>query len=104
MPEVAELQRLSIAAHKVTASAINSGGQWLAFGVAARGQLLVWEWQSERHVLKQSGHYFDMLCAAYAPLGRYIATGAEDSTVKLWNLDDGYATTSFLVYLSSSLA
>lgn len=27
--------------------AINATGEWLAFGSAALGQLLVWEWQSE---------------------------------------------------------
>jgi periodic tryptophan protein 2 len=31
----------------VNAVAINATGEWLAFGSAALGQLLVWEWQSE---------------------------------------------------------
>ena len=41
--------------------AINSSGDWLAFGSAKLGQLLVWEWQSETYVLKQQvSHHPDM--------------------------------------------
>jgi periodic tryptophan protein 2 len=35
--------------------AVNSTGEWLAFGSAKLGQLLVWEWKSESYVLKQQG-------------------------------------------------
>ena len=52
--------RLS-AAGQVDTVAINASGDWLAFGSAKLGQLLVWEWQSETYVLKQQvSHHPDM--------------------------------------------
>ena len=45
----------SISQKRITAVAINSTGEWLAFGCAKLGQLLVWEWKSESYVLKQQG-------------------------------------------------
>ena len=41
-------------------------------------------------MLKQQGHYFDMRCLAYAPQGRFIATGGGDAKLKLWKTDDGH--------------
>jgi hypothetical protein len=45
----------SISQKRITAVAVNSTGEWLAFGSAKLGQLLVWEWKSESYVLKQQG-------------------------------------------------
>lgn len=61
--------------------AVNPSGEWLAFGCATIGQLLVWEWQSESYILKQQGHYYDMNVLAYSPDGNYIATGGDDAKV-----------------------
>lgn len=61
--------------------AVNPSGEWLAFGCATIGQLLVWEWQSETYILKQQGHYYDMNVIAYSPDGNYIATGGDDAKV-----------------------
>jgi hypothetical protein len=50
------------AAGQVDTVAINASGDWLAFGSAKLGQLLVWEWQSETYVLKQQvSHHPDMI-------------------------------------------
>ena len=71
----------SISQYKINAVAINATSEWLAFGSAALGQLLVWEWQSETYVLKQQGHFYDMNVMAYSPDGQYIATGGDDGKV-----------------------
>ena len=52
-PTLSPIHTLSISAADVSACAINGSGEWIAFGAAALGQLLVWEWQSETYVLKQ---------------------------------------------------
>lgn len=71
----------SISQKTVSSVAINPSGEWLAFGCATIGQLLVWEWQSETYILKQQGHYYDMNVLAYSPDGNYIATGGDDAKV-----------------------
>ena len=64
------LHTLSISQSDVGTVAINGGGEWLAFGAAPLGQLLVWEWQSETYVLKQQGHSYDMNDVAFSPDGQ----------------------------------
>lgn len=71
----------SISQKTITSVAVNPTGEWLAFGCANIGQLLVWEWQSETYILKQQGHYYDMNILAYSPDGNYIATGGDDAKV-----------------------
>lgn len=85
--------------------AINSSGDWIGFGCSGRtcihtgvrseanapvnqvsvllgkGQLLVWEWQSESYVFKQQGHFNNMASLAYSPDGQYMATGGDDGKV-----------------------
>jgi len=81
---------LSISQADVSTVAINGSGEWLAFGAAGLGQLLVWEWQSESYVLKQQGHSYDMNALAFSPDGTVIATGADDAKVKLWSASSGF--------------
>jgi periodic tryptophan protein 2 len=85
----------SISHKRVDTCAINATGEWLAFGCSALGQLLVWEWQSESYVLKQQGHYYDMNTVDYSPDGQYIATGADDGKLKMWNTFSGYCFITF---------
>jgi periodic tryptophan protein 2 len=80
---------------KISSIAINTSGEWLAFGAKKLGQLLVWEWQSESYVLKQQGHYFDMNTVSYSPDGQYIATGGDDGKVKVWNATSGFCFVTF---------
>jgi len=47
MPEFVQIHSLSITQHRINSIAINTTGDWLAFGSSTLGQLLVWEWQSE---------------------------------------------------------
>ncbi|RKP24687.1 WD40 repeat-like protein [Syncephalis pseudoplumigaleata] len=95
MPDFNNIHTLSISQHRIDTCAVNHTGEWLAFGSAKLGQLLVWEWQSETYVLKQQGHYYDMDALAYAPDGQHIATGGADGKVKLWNSTSGFCFITF---------
>jgi periodic tryptophan protein 2 len=83
MPDFVCLHLLSISREKITTAIFNSLGNWLVFGCAKLGQLLVWEWRSESYILKQQGHYFDVNCVAYSPDSQLLATGADDNKVKV---------------------
>jgi periodic tryptophan protein 2 len=95
MPDFTPIHTLSISNEKISSVAINPSGEWLAFGAAKLGQLLVWEWQSESYILKQQGHYYDMNTLAFSPDGQNIATGGEDGKVKLWNSTSGFCFVTF---------
>jgi len=95
MPDFIQIHSLSISQYKINTVAINASSEWLAFGSAALGQLLVWEWQSETYVLKQQGHFYDMNVMAYSPDGQYIATGGDDGKVKVWNTISGFCFVTF---------
>eukprot|EP00051_Salpingoeca_urceolata_P015317 m.198012 g.198012 ORF g.198012 m.198012 type:complete len:909 (+) comp18362_c0_seq2:64-2790(+) len=95
LPDFTNIHTLSISQKRITTVSVNSSGEWLAFGSAKLGQLLVWEWQSETYVLKQQGHFFDMNVLAHAPSGNIIATGGDDAKVKLWNTSSGFCYVTF---------
>eukprot|EP01125_Pyxidicula_operculata_P013684 TRINITY_DN4548_c0_g1_i1.p1 TRINITY_DN4548_c0_g1~~TRINITY_DN4548_c0_g1_i1.p1 ORF type:complete len:872 (+),score=155.80 TRINITY_DN4548_c0_g1_i1:28-2643(+) len=95
LPEFSIIQKLTVSRAKINSVSINPTGEWIAFGLASFGQLLVWEWQSERYIIKQTGHAFGMKCLAYGPQGRYIATGGEDGKLKIWKTDDGFCFVTF---------
>ncbi|KAI0942189.1 hypothetical protein AcW1_009509 [Taiwanofungus camphoratus] len=95
LPTFSNLHRLSISQEKISAVAINPSGEWLAFGAARLGQLLVWEWASQSYVLKQQGHFSTMNSLSYAPDGQHIATGGDDGKVKVWNATSGFCFVTF---------
>lgn len=72
----------SLGEQSITTCSFNRRGDWLALGTADLGQLIVWEWQSQVFVLKQQGHYDQLLCLTYSPDGQYLATGGSDGKVK----------------------
>lgn len=75
MPDFVCIHLLSISREKITSAVFNETGNWLTFGCAKLGQLLVWEWRSESYILKQQGHDFDVNCLAYSPDSQLLATG-----------------------------
>lgn len=95
MPDFSNIHTLSISQERISSVAINASGEWLAFGASKLGQLLVWEWQSESYILKQQGHFFDMNTLSYSPDGQHIATGGDDSKVKVWNTISGFCFVTF---------
>ena len=84
------IQKLSISSRAIDTVAVNNSGEWLAFGISSYGQLLVWEWQSERYILKQQGHLHQMTSMSYSPEGQYVATGGQDGKIKVWNTSSGF--------------
>ncbi|EDV24827.1 uncharacterized protein TRIADDRAFT_50274 [Trichoplax adhaerens] len=101
VPDFNLIHSLSISQQKITTVAINETGEWLGFGCAGMGQLLVWEWQSQTYILKQQGHYYDMNVLSYSPDGQIIATGGDDGKVKLWNTSSGFCFVTFSEHNSS---
>jgi len=95
MPDFNNIHTLSVSSKRITTTAVNASGEWLAFGCARLGQLLVWEWQSETYVLKQQGHRNDLTCIAHAPDGRFLASGGADGKVKLWDTSSGFCVITF---------
>ncbi|KAG8467384.1 hypothetical protein KFE25_000700 [Diacronema lutheri] len=96
MPGFVQVHSLSISDEHVTTSAINGSGEWLAFGCAAHGQLIVWEWASETYVLKQQGHFASEVNAlAFSAAGAVIAAGGNDARVKLWDASSGFCVVTF---------
>ncbi|XP_005178449.1 periodic tryptophan protein 2 homolog [Musca domestica] len=95
LPEVNMIHSLSISDYAISAALFNNTGDWVALASRELGQLLVWEWQSEQYIMKQQGHSSEMTCISYSPDGQYIATGGEDSKVKLWNTQSGFCFVTF---------
>ncbi|GFR41863.1 hypothetical protein Agub_g2644, partial [Astrephomene gubernaculifera] len=95
LPDFDNLHTLSVSRERISSLAFNGGGDWLAVGCAALGQLLVWEWRSETYVLKQQGHYHDIAATAFSPDGALIATGADDCKVKVFQQSSGFCFVTF---------
>ncbi|XP_042316227.1 periodic tryptophan protein 2 homolog [Sceloporus undulatus] len=101
LPEFNLIHSLSISDQRIASISVNSTGDWIAFGCAGLGQLLVWEWQSESYVLKQQGHFNSMSSLAYSPDGQYLVTGGHDGKVKVWNTISGFCFVTFTEHTSS---
>jgi len=95
MPGVENVHSLSVGNTGITSIQLNSTGDWVAVGVGMKGQLLVWEWQSESYVLKQQSHGFSVNAMSYSPDGSKVATGGEDGKVKLWSGGSGFCFVTF---------
>ncbi|XP_078431883.1 periodic tryptophan protein 2 [Wolffia australiana] len=95
MPDFVCIHALSISKEKITTAVFNKSGNWLTFGCAKLGQLLVWEWRSETYILKQQGHYFDVNCIAFSHDSQKLATGADDNKVKVWLPSSGSCFVTF---------
>ena len=100
MPGCVNLQRLSVSNSSLNTVSMSSNGDWLGMGSSRLGQLLVWEWKSESYVLKQQGHIYGLNSLDYSHDGAYIATGGEDSKVKLWNASSGFCFMTFAVHVA----
>jgi periodic tryptophan protein 2 len=100
MPGCVNIHKLSVSHYSLNTAAINTSGEWLALGSSRLGQLLIWEWQSETYVLKQQGHLYGLNAVDYSSDGQYIATGGEDSKVKIWSASSGFCTVTFTEHVA----
>ena len=93
--------------------AINNTGDWIAIGSSigsgtkydidalesSQSQLIIWEWQSESFIFKQSGAGAGITnvyeCISYSPDATMLATGGTDGKIKLWNMLSGFCVATF---------
>ncbi len=104
LPEVVQIQSLSISQNSIDHVSINNSGEWLALGSSKLGQLLVWEWQSESYILKQQSHFDSMNALVYSPDGSTIVTAADDGKIKVWDSVSGFCRITFDVHTSGVTA
>jgi len=95
LPDCSVVHSLAISEQQISSVRFNTSGDWVVLGCPELGQLLVWEWQSETYVMKQQGHGSSMTCLEYSPDGSLVATGGEDSKIKLWNCSTGFCFVTF---------
>ena len=101
LPHFTLLQQLSMGQNPINTVAVNSSGEWLAFGSSKLGQLLVYEWQSESYILKQQGHFDATNSLTYSPDGSRVVTAAEDGKIKVWDVVSGFCLATFQEHTSS---
>lgn len=93
--ELTILHTLSAAKNAITDLMFNPTGEWIALASSQSGQLVVWEWRSETHILKQHSHALSANAVAFSQDGRAIATGSTDGRVKLWGVNNGFCIATF---------
>ncbi|KAK4946664.1 hypothetical protein LTR28_007770, partial [Elasticomyces elasticus] len=104
LPDFNQIHNLSISQNDITHVTINRTGEWLAFGSASHGHLLVWDWPSESHILKQSAHADSLNALTYSPTGSRIITCADDGRIKLWDTTSGFSIATFTEHTSGVTA
>ena len=114
MPEINLIHSLQLSNNgPITSIAVNNSGQWIAIGsavtsgnkfdiedgVSTESQLIVWEWESESFILKQSGYSTGVAnvteSIAYSPDATILASGGSDGKVKIWNTFNGFCVSTF---------
>lgn len=104
IPSFSNIHTLSIASSPIATVIINKSGEWLAFGSAKTGQLLVWEHASESNILKQSSHLDTMTTISYSPDSTRIITGSDDGLIKIWDITSGFHIATFTEHTSAVTA
>ncbi|CAG2114442.1 unnamed protein product [Medioppia subpectinata] len=114
MPAITLIHSLQLSNNgSISSICVNPSGEWIAIGSAigsgnkhdienelnSESQLIVWEWESESFILKQSGYSTGVtnLCQsiAYSPDATVVASGGTDGKVKIWNAFSGFCISTF---------
>lgn len=104
LPTFNLIQQLTMGQNPVDTVAVNQSGDWLAFGSAHLGQLVVYEWQSESYILKQQGHFDSINALCYSPDGSRAVTASDDGKIKVWDLHSGFCLFTFSEHTSAVTA
>lgn len=104
LPTFNLIQQLTMGQNAVDTVAVNHSGDWLAFGSAHLGQLVVYEWQSESYILKQQGHFDSINALCYSPDGSRAVTASDDGKIKVWDLHSGFCLFTFSEHSSAVTA
>lgn len=88
------LYTLSVSNDAINSISFNSSGDWIALS-SASGQILIWDWRAETHILKQQAHTLSATAVAFSPDGRAVATASKDGRVKLWGVATGFCAATF---------
>ena len=81
------LQRWTVGAGAINEFAFSPCGQYLAV-VSADGYLRVFVYSTVEVIGLMRSYFGGLLCVAWSPDGRYIATGGEDDLITLWSFTD----------------
>jgi len=81
------LQRWTIGASAINEFAFSPCGQYLAI-VSADGYLRVFVYSTVEVIGLMRSYFGGLLCVAWSPDGRYIATGGEDDLITLWSFTE----------------
>lgn len=95
MPTFQNIHTQNISKNRISTININNTGEQLAIGSSELGQLVVWEWKSEIYILKQQSHNYDTNIAVFSPDGQILATGSDDSKIKLWDTNTNFCFVTF---------
>jgi serine/threonine protein kinase len=79
----------------------------LAFGskrVAAAGEHLAVRQPAGSSFVRFNGHAGNVLCAAFSPDGRLLASGGADKSVRVWSTEDATEVAAYLGHAGSVLA
>jgi periodic tryptophan protein 2 len=98
------LHTLNVSAGAITDLEFSPSGDWIALASSHSGQITVWEWRSETHILKQQAHVLAASSLAFSPDGRAVATGSRDGRVKLWSVSNGFCVATFADHTSAVTA
>lgn len=91
--DTTDLSNLGVLMHngEVNSLAYSSDGGLLAAGVAEAGNGMVYIWDAAQQTIIRSfwAHPYSVPSMAFSPTGQFLATGAIDRSVKVWQVSNG---------------